>query len=165
MAKRVNVRFLTILTAVVVPAAILVVASPWIYSHLLHHNPKHWIALGDAAAAQGRWQEAVNDYGSSLQLDGTNKVACVALGDAWYHLTAADEQNLNKARASWNRALENRSAICAGDATAARHVSRARRALSHQAGTVRANPGNRAPPVTGRPLRRPGQGRRRYRDH
>jgi tetratricopeptide (TPR) repeat protein len=106
MAKRVNVRFLTILTAIVVPAAILVVASPWIYSKLLHRNPKHWIALGDAAIAKGEWQQAVTDYGSAVQLDPTNKSVFVSLGDGWYHLTSADPMNLGKATGSWKRALE-----------------------------------------------------------
>jgi tetratricopeptide (TPR) repeat protein len=106
MAKRVNIRFLKILTAVVVPAAILVVLSPWIYSKLLHRNPKHWIALGDAALAKNDWQEAVNNFGTALQLDPTNKTVCVSLGDGWYHLTSADPQNIRKAITSWNRALQ-----------------------------------------------------------
>jgi tetratricopeptide (TPR) repeat protein len=110
MAKRVNIRFLTIfltiLTAVAIIVAALAWTSPWLYSKLLRHNPKHWITLGDTAAGRGDWDSAVNDYGTALQLDPTNKAVCVQLGEAWYQLASEDDQNIRKATGSWTRALE-----------------------------------------------------------
>jgi Flp pilus assembly protein TadD len=101
MKKRVNFKFLIILTAVVIGFAALLVASKL----LLRRSPINFAAAGDKAAAAGKWNEAVGDYGRALSLGRGDADLFDRFGEALLHRVAEDPKSLIQARAAFENAL------------------------------------------------------------
>lgn len=100
MKKRVNFKFLIILTAVVIGFVALLVASK-----LLRRPQTNFAAAGDKAAAAGKWGEAVGNYGRALSLGRGDADLFERYGDALLHRVAEDPKSLIQARAAFENAL------------------------------------------------------------
>ncbi len=102
MAKRVNKKFLLGLTIVVVGLVVVLMGAVYIQHH---RNPAPYIAAGDKAMADQRFEEAAESYHKAMGLDRGNVGLSLKFGDALDHLVSVDPQNLGApgthGRTSW----------------------------------------------------------------
>ncbi|HYO10091.1 MAG TPA: tetratricopeptide repeat protein [Tepidisphaeraceae bacterium] len=114
MARRVNTKFLTIFTSVVVG---LGVAALIVNKFFITESPEKYVAAGQAAMAEAaapqmsqeeknrRYTDAVNALGRAVSLDNKNPSMWVAYGDALNQLSPTDVEFMTRARRAWDQAL------------------------------------------------------------
>ena len=112
MARRVNTKFLTVLTIVVVGLGILgLIANKF----LIHESPEKYINAGNEFLAAKKYEEAVKAYARAVGLDKNNPNLWVAYGDALNQLSSQDIEYMRRARSAWDQALavdpNNRAAL------------------------------------------------------
>src|SRR5215210_4661379 len=101
MAKRVNTRFLVILTSVVgVMIAAVLVAH---FVGVFQKDPAAQVRAGDKLLAEGKTHEALDKYKYALAHKPNDKEILVRLGDAYNQMVVEDTQNLGNARAIWHQ--------------------------------------------------------------
>ena len=102
MAKRVNTRFLIVLTAVF---ACLIAAAVVAKYTVLRKDPRANEAAGDQHFKNGEYKQAIERY--RFAIAGNKKPAplLVKLGDVLNVMVADDPENLNNARAAWSQAM------------------------------------------------------------
>lgn len=105
MAKRVNTRFLIILTAVigVMIAAVVTIQVVGVF----RKDPAAQEADGDKLLNEGKPKEALEKYKYAVAGNPTKKDLLVKVGDAYNQMTAEDPQGLHHARAVWNQIVAN----------------------------------------------------------
>jgi tetratricopeptide (TPR) repeat protein len=101
MAKRLNKRFLIILTSIV---GLMLVGSV-VVGFLLRKNAGSYVKDGDAAMARGDYKAARDAYGLANGREAANVQYLTKLGDACDALAAKDPENLMEARRAWNAAV------------------------------------------------------------
>lgn len=104
MAKRVNTRFLIILTA---GFAVALVAALAVHFVFFRKDPASQVRAGDALMQEGKPREALERYKFGLAHDSNDKALLVKVGDAYNRMVADDTQNLFNARAAWSQAVAN----------------------------------------------------------
>src|SRR5438874_8397855 len=104
MAKRVNTRFLIILTGVVALAVLALLATHLVY---FRKDPAAQVRAGDALLRQGKTREALERYKFALAQRPTDKDLLVKIGDAYNAMVVDDTQNLILARGAWSQAVAN----------------------------------------------------------
>lgn len=103
MARRVNTRFLMIVTAVICCALLGAVALKII----LHHGPAYYDHLAEQQLAAGDLDQAAQDYEQAFTRSRPqNPDYLIKAGDIFNQLTATDPQNLRQANACWMKVLE-----------------------------------------------------------
>ncbi len=102
MAKRVNKKFLLGLTILVVGLAVALMVVVYLSRH---RNPAPYIAAGDRAMKDGRYEEAAEAYHRATGLDRGNSGLLLKYGDALNHLVSTDPQYLGRAREVWQNIL------------------------------------------------------------
>ncbi|MGH7215019.1 MAG: hypothetical protein ACREIT_09680, partial [Tepidisphaeraceae bacterium] len=103
--KRVNTKFLIILTAVVVIGGAGAIAAYKLRAGR-RMTPAQFVTTGDKAAAEGKFNEAAANYGAALSLDAQNADLLVKHGDALREATRANPDLAGRERQSWEKALE-----------------------------------------------------------
>ena len=104
MAKRVNTRFLIILTAVF---ACLIAAAVVAKVTVFRKDPRAFEAAGDKEFEDGNYKKAAEYYRAAVAASKNGSEPLVKSGDALNMLVADDPQNLYAARAAWSQALAN----------------------------------------------------------
>src|SRR5687767_11750965 len=102
MARRVNTKFLTVLTIVVVVLGVAALAAN---KFLVKESPEKYVNAGIAAMAENRYEDAAKAYGRAVNLDKNNPSLWVAYGDALNQLSYLDPEYMRSARAAWDQAL------------------------------------------------------------
>src|SRR3954471_2075796 len=105
MAKRVNTRFLAVLTAVVLIGGVAAMAAVYVLPKVLRKNPKELVAAAEAFEKQGKWDEASQKYVAAARADRKDPALLVALGDLYGRHVIEDNQNFAKMRGAWEGAL------------------------------------------------------------
>src|SRR4051812_23392546 len=105
MAKRVNKRFLVILTTVVLVGGVTGMAAMYVLPKILKKNPQALVKEGDRLEKEGNIGEAINMYRQAAGADPSNPELRVALGDLCNRHVTIDPDNLGKARQAWADAL------------------------------------------------------------
>jgi tetratricopeptide (TPR) repeat protein len=102
MAKRVNTRFLIILTSAL---ACLLSAAVIAKFTLIRPNSGASEAAGDQFVKEGDYKQALDRY--RFALGGVKNPAplLIKVGDAFHHMVAEDPENLINARNTWSQAL------------------------------------------------------------
>lgn len=103
MAKRVNKKFLIVLTVLV---AVLGLGAFTAARVLRKKNPDRYRQLAEQAEREGDLKRARDQYRIAYAADPTNKQVLVALGDVYDRLAGEDLENLRQARIAWNAALQ-----------------------------------------------------------
>jgi len=102
MAKRVNTRFLIVLTAVF---ACLIAAGVVAKVTVFRKDPKAFEAAGDKEFKEGNYKKAIEYYHAAVAASKNAPTALVKSGDALNMMVADDPQNLYAARGEWSHAL------------------------------------------------------------
>jgi tetratricopeptide (TPR) repeat protein len=102
MAKRVNTRFLIIVTTV---AACLIAAAFGAHFAFFRKDPKEQARAADVLMQEGKPKDALERYKYAVAHDPGDKELLVKLGDAYNALVVDDTYNLLHARAHWNQAV------------------------------------------------------------
>jgi tetratricopeptide (TPR) repeat protein len=105
MAKKVNKRFLTILTIVVVAGGVIAMAAKIILPKIFKKNPEVLVARSAELERQGKIDEAINAYQLACAADMSNLDRQVALGDLYLRHLTLDKQYLGKAYVAWTNVL------------------------------------------------------------
>ncbi len=103
MAKRVNTRFLTILTIVVVGLGAGLFAFA---KFATRHDPSKLVAAGDRAFQEGRYENAADNYRRAVLMARSDKELRLKWGDALYRIPTKDSELMSGARGAWFNALE-----------------------------------------------------------
>lgn len=104
MAKRVNTRFLIVLTAGFAVALLAALAVHFVF---FRKDPAAQVRAGDALMREGKPREALERYKFGLAHNSNDKELLVKVGDAYNRMVADDTQNLFNARAAWSQAVAN----------------------------------------------------------
>src|SRR4051812_15130733 len=104
MAKRVNTRFLIILTVAVGVALVAALAANFVF---FRKDPAAQARAGDALMQEGKPREALDRYKFAMAHKPTDKDLLVKVGDAHNAMVVDDTQNLGQARAAWSQAVAN----------------------------------------------------------
>src|SRR5687767_15604853 len=102
MAKRVNTRFLIVIT--VGFACLLGVAFGAHYA-FFRKDPKQQARAADALMQEGKAKDALERYKYAVAHDPGDKELLVKIGDAYNALVVDDTENLFNARGHWNQAV------------------------------------------------------------
>src|SRR5688500_12737848 len=102
MARRVNTKFLTILTIVVVVLGVAALAAN---KFLVKESPEKYVAAGTTAMNEKRYEDAAKNYAQAVRLDNRNPSLWVAYGDALNNLSSIDVEYMRRARQAWDQAL------------------------------------------------------------
>jgi tetratricopeptide (TPR) repeat protein len=102
MAKRVNTRFLIVLTTAF---ACLIAAALAVHFMFFRRDAASQVRQGDALMKEGKAKEALDKYRFALSRDPMDKEVLVRYGDAFNDLVADDLQNLQNARSAWRQAV------------------------------------------------------------
>jgi tetratricopeptide (TPR) repeat protein len=103
MARRVNKRFLIILTTVIVVGGISLIAAQRL---LTKKDPTPFIQSAEALVAQGEYEEAVNHYLHAVSINPKDPELRVRLSDTLNQMSASDAVHFWRANAELDRALE-----------------------------------------------------------
>jgi tetratricopeptide (TPR) repeat protein len=109
MAKRVNTRFLMMLTAAIGSIAAMAFFGPAVKARLFHHNFNLAVSLQsvDDFLKKGELPSAKDEVNRAFGYDHTNKEVLLKRGDVYSRLTEQDgQQALEIARNSWQAALQ-----------------------------------------------------------
>ena len=102
MAKRVNTRFLIILTAGFAASLALLLVGHFVF---FRKDPAAQARAGDQLMAEGKPRDAVERYKFAIAHNPTNKELLVKIGDAYNRMVVDDSQNLLNARGAWSQAV------------------------------------------------------------
>lgn len=102
MARRVNTKFLTILTVVVVGLGMLALIANKV---LIRESPEKYVSAGTQFMADKKYEEAVKAYARAVGLDQKNPSLWVAYGDALNQMSSQDVGYMGRARQAWDQAL------------------------------------------------------------
>src|SRR6184192_86701 len=102
MARRVNTKFLTIFTILLVGG---LMGALLIKKFFIKESPEGYIARGTQLMAEKRYEEAVKNYQKAALLDPKNPSLWVAFGDALNELSPTDVEYMKRARDAWDKAL------------------------------------------------------------
>ncbi|MCC7351947.1 MAG: tetratricopeptide repeat protein [Phycisphaerales bacterium] len=103
MARRVNTKFLVILTAVVLGSGILALVAK---KYIFRQSPDKYIALADQYAEGGDYENATKNMGQAIALRPNDPALYVKLGDLLQSRSMVEPAYAGKELAAWNRALE-----------------------------------------------------------
>jgi len=103
MARRVNTKFLTILTVSVVGILLVGLVA---HRFMTKESPEGYIARGTQLMQEKKYEEAVKQLEKAAALDQKNPSLLVAYGDALNQLSPNDVEYMRKAREAWDRALQ-----------------------------------------------------------
>ncbi|HEX3357779.1 MAG TPA: tetratricopeptide repeat protein, partial [Tepidisphaeraceae bacterium] len=102
MARKVNSKFLLILSLVV--AGLVVVVGAFVYYRHKHHNPKQFLAIAEKAEQSGETVLAAQNYITAGQLLRDPNLM-VKAGDMFNQSVYDDVENLAKAQQCWDLAI------------------------------------------------------------
>jgi tetratricopeptide (TPR) repeat protein len=103
--KRVNVKFLVILTAVVVLGGASVLAVHYYRKQKLQ-DPAHVIAAAEEYYRQGDLSKAADAFAMAVKLQPQNVPNLIRAGDVYYELSGRAPEAIEHARRMWTNALE-----------------------------------------------------------
>ncbi len=103
MARRVNTKFLLILTCVVVGVSVVAVVAGLI---LGKKKPQEFLDAAEAQIAEKNYVDAARNLNQAAVLDPKNPETLVKYGDILHLLTRTDPEQMWRDRAAWERALE-----------------------------------------------------------
>ena len=101
MAKRVNTKFLVILTAVVGVALVTVLTVHFV--GVFRKDPKAQMVAGDTLLKEGKAKAALEKYKYAIARNPNDKELLVKIGDAYNHMVVDDTQSLHHARSVWSQ--------------------------------------------------------------
>src|SRR5206468_1963316 len=102
MAKRVNTRFLIILTAA---AAVLILGGVAVHFLFFVKDPATQARQGDALLKEGKPKEPLDKYRFAIAHCPGDKELMVKIGDAYNAMVVDDTQSLFQARANWSQVI------------------------------------------------------------
>src|SRR6478736_4551049 len=102
MARRVNTKFLTVFTIVVIG---LLLAGLLAKRFLIRESPEKYVSHGSQMMGEKKFEEAARDFARAVSLDPKNPSLWVAYGDALNELSPTDVEYMRRARDAWGRAL------------------------------------------------------------
>src|SRR5687768_7935813 len=102
MARRVNTKFLTILTCVVLGLAAAGVLAK---KFLIRESPDKYVNAGRQLMDEKKFDEAARNFAHAVALDPKNPALWVQYGDALNELSAVDPEFLMRTRQAWESAL------------------------------------------------------------
>lgn len=105
MAKRVNTRFLLLLTILVVIGGMTLMAARVVLPRLWKADPQALVLESQRLEAEGQIDQAIAKYQSAVRASMKDPVLRIGLGDLYDRHVAHDVQNLAKARDAWGSAL------------------------------------------------------------
>src|SRR5687768_14837785 len=115
MAKRVNTRFLLLLTVMVVLGGMGLMAARFVLPRLWRHDPQQLAREAAELEKAGRPDEAIVRHQAAVRAATRDPALRVSLGDLYNRHVNRDPQNLAKARDAWAGALSldpaNRDAL------------------------------------------------------
>ena len=100
--RRVNTKFLTILTCVVLGLAVLGVL---VKMFLIRESPEKYVAAGNQLMGDKKFDEAAKNFAHAVALDQKNPALWVSYGDALNEMSPQDTEYMNRARQAWESAL------------------------------------------------------------
>ncbi|HEV2293258.1 MAG TPA: tetratricopeptide repeat protein [Tepidisphaeraceae bacterium] len=100
--RRVNTKFLIILTVVVVGLGM----SGLIVAKLRRGDPEKYVKAANALVAEGNHTEAVKNFQQALSIEARQPDVWVAYGDAHAQLAPEDDENIRHAINAWRQALQ-----------------------------------------------------------
>ncbi|MBA3274126.1 MAG: hypothetical protein H0T11_09680, partial [Chthoniobacterales bacterium] len=104
MARRVNTRFLIILTTAL---AVLIVGAFGVYFVMKRRgNPTEYLAKADQLMAAKEYDKALANFRQATGLRPNDPAMWVRYGDAHSKLAALDPENMMRATGCWRKALE-----------------------------------------------------------
>lgn len=104
MARRVNKKFLIIVTVALCCALVGAVGLKYVMGH---HGADYYAQLAVKQEAAGNLEEAAKDYGMAFYASHSqNTDYLLKQADLFYKLTATDSQQLNYAVGTWRKVLE-----------------------------------------------------------
>lgn len=104
MARRINHKFLLILTVTVLGLGLTgLVVGKLIGKR--HGDPQTLIREGDKLYNTGDFEKARDQYGMAVEADPVNTEALVKMGDALAKMASDDPSNLDRAHLAWNKAV------------------------------------------------------------
>lgn len=103
MTRRVNTRFLAILTTIILGGGL---AAFVVQKLVIRERPQRFVDAGKIYLQEGRFQEAAENFRQAVALDSSDPELRVLYGDVLHALSRDDIQLLGKARAAWSNALE-----------------------------------------------------------
>lgn len=106
MAKRVNTRFLLLLTVMVVIGGMALMAARFVLPRLWKQDPQALVAQSKELEAAGKIDEAIAKYQGAVRAGMQDPALRIGLGDLYDRHVAHDMQNLGKARDAWASALQ-----------------------------------------------------------
>ncbi|MEO6436029.1 MAG: tetratricopeptide repeat protein [Tepidisphaeraceae bacterium] len=102
MARRVNTRFLTVLTIIVV---VLGVGALLMHFFSSSESPEKFVAAGQQLMLEKKYEEAAKAFGRAVQLDQKKPELWVAYGDALNEMSPLDVEWMRRAQEAWQQAL------------------------------------------------------------
>jgi tetratricopeptide (TPR) repeat protein len=105
MAKRVNKKFLVVLTVVVVAGGVMAMAAKIILPRIFKKDPQALVAQSIQFEKEGKIDESINAYLLAIDADKSNLQRWVELGDLYLRHLTDDPQYLRKAYSAWSSAL------------------------------------------------------------
>ncbi|MEA2734480.1 MAG: hypothetical protein QOE14_931, partial [Humisphaera sp.] len=102
MARRVNTKFLTILTCVVLGLAATGVLAK---KFLIRESPEKYVNAGKQLMSEKKYEEAARNFAHAVALNPKDASLWVQYGDALNELTPQDPEYLKKASDMWQGAL------------------------------------------------------------
>lgn len=100
--RRVNTKFLIILTVVVIGVGM----AGLIVAKVRRGDPEKYVKAATELVAQGEYEEAVKNYQQALSIEARQPDVWVAYGDAQAQLAHADPDNIGHAIRAWRQALQ-----------------------------------------------------------
>ena len=102
MARRVNTRFLTILTVIVLSISLTALVA-----HLVMggETPEKFVATGQQLMNEKRYEEAAKSFGRAVQMNQKSPELWVLYGDALNEMSPLDIEWMHRARQAWGQAL------------------------------------------------------------
>src|SRR5215212_8304028 len=102
MARRVNTKFLTVLTVIVVGMGLVALLAK---KFLVRESPEKYVVTGQQYMADKKYEEAVKSFARAVSLDSKNPQLWVQYGDALNQLSPTDVEYMRRARSAWDQAL------------------------------------------------------------
>src|SRR5215217_4362782 len=102
MARRVNSKFLLVLSGLVVGLGLLGFVAK---KFLIRESPEKYVAAGSSAMAEKRYEDAVKQFVRAVSLNSKDPSLWVAYGDALDQLSPKDPEYMDRARKAWMNAL------------------------------------------------------------
>src|SRR5438876_2797648 len=104
MKKRVNTKFLVIISIIVIGGGVLAIVAKKAF---FREHADQYVQLGDRAMESEKYQDAILDYEYAFRLSNPkDPMLLVKEGDAFRALTSTEPEMLNKELGAYARALE-----------------------------------------------------------